>query len=113
MVLSEGDLEIALPTGVTGRKFDDGASHGLTHCMKAVDFIVELADRILFVECKDPEHPAAQPKEQRKFLQRVLSGELDTDLKAKFRDSFLYEWASGRAPKADLFSCLDSSRFTF
>ena len=98
-VLAEGDLQITLPAGITGHKFDDGASHGLSHCMKAVDFIVELGDRILFVEFKDPEHPAAQPKEQKKFLQKVLSGELDADLKTKYRDSFLYEWASGRASK--------------
>lgn len=46
-VLAENDLQISLPASVTGRKFDDGATHGLSHCMKAVDFIVELADRVL------------------------------------------------------------------
>lgn len=45
-VLIEGNLQITIPGAVQARKFDDGASHGLTHCMKAVDFIVELADRI-------------------------------------------------------------------
>lgn len=98
-VLAEGDLQISLPAGAAGRKFDDGAIHGLTHCMKAVDFVVELEDRILFIEFKDPENPSAQPHDQKKFLQQLLSGNLDADLKIKYRDSFLYEWASGRATK--------------
>ena len=98
-LLVEGDLQLTLPAGVTGRKFDDDAGHGLSHCMKAVDFIIELQDRSYFVEFKDPEHPSADPKEQKKFLAKVLSGGLDTDLKTKYRDSFLYELASGRASK--------------
>jgi hypothetical protein len=97
--LAEGDLQIALPAGVAGRKFDDGATHGLSHCMKAVDFIVELNDRILFIEFKDPDHPAAQPQDRNKFLTKILSGGLDSDLKTKYRDSFLYEWGSGRVTK--------------
>lgn len=98
-ILAEDDLQITLPAGVVGRKFDDEAVHGLSHCMKAVDFIVELADRILFVEFKDPEHPAAQPKDREKFIQKFLSSQLDGDLKTKYRDSFIYEWASGRVNK--------------
>lgn len=50
MVLREGDLELALPPGATGWKFDDEAVHGLSHCMKAVDFVIELPDCLLFVE---------------------------------------------------------------
>jgi hypothetical protein len=99
MVLTEGDLQISLPDGAVGRKFDDGKSHGLTHCMKAVDFVVELEDRILFIEFKDPENPSARPDEKKKFLQQLQSGNLDADLKIKYRDSFLYEWASGQATK--------------
>ena len=97
--LAEGDLQIALPAGAAGRKFDDGATHGLSHCMKAVDFIVELEDRILFIEFKDPDHPTAHSKDQNKFLKKILSGDLDSDLKTKYRDSFLYEWGSGRVTK--------------
>ena len=98
-VLSEGDLQITLPVGTTWRRFDDGVKHGLTHCMKAVDFIIELDDHILFIELKDPEHPNAQSRDQNKFIKDFLSGSLDADLKTKYRDSFLYEWASGRARK--------------
>lgn len=98
-ILEEGYLRISLPPGALGRKFDDQETHRLSHCMKAVDFIVELDDRTLFIEVKDPEHPKAKNKDRNKFLKGLLSGALDADLKTKYRDSFLYEWASGRANK--------------
>lgn len=98
-VLIEGDLKVTLPVGAEARKFDDG-SHGLSHCMKAVDFIVELDDRVLFVEFKDPDDPAAiNPQKPAEFIKNFLSGKLDTDLQYKYRDSYLYEMASGRANK--------------
>lgn len=98
-VLAEDDLQITLPAGVTGRKFDDKATHGLSHCMKAVDFIIELEDRVLFVEFKDPENPKALAKDRATFMTKFLSGPLDTQLKTKCRDSWLYEWAEGRIKK--------------
>lgn len=98
-VLAEGDLQIKLPADATGRKFDDGATHGLTHCMKAVDFVVELEDRILFIEFKDPDDPTAVAERQQRFMEEFRSGALDNKLKAKYRDSFLYEWGSGRVSK--------------
>lgn len=97
--LVEADLEITLPAGAHGRKLDDSATHGLSHCMKAVDFVVELADKIYFIELKDPDNPAATPARRAKFLLKLTSGTLDADLQRKFRDSFLYEWASNRADK--------------
>lgn len=42
-VLEEGTLQLVLPRGTQGRKFDDD-THGLSHCMKAVDFIIETSD---------------------------------------------------------------------
>lgn len=97
--LEEGNLQIVLPPGARGRKFDDQETHRLSHCMKAVDFIVELDNKTLFIEIKDPEHPEAKIKDKNKFMKRFLSGKLEADLKTKYRDSFLYEWASGRATK--------------
>ncbi len=97
--LTEGNLRINLPDGLKSRKFDDNARHGLSHCMKAVDFIVELPDRLLFIEFKDPEHPSSKPKDRDEFVRDFLSGKLDEDLKYKYRDSFLYEWASGKPEK--------------
>jgi hypothetical protein len=98
-VLAEKDLQITLPASVAGRKFDDETSHGLSHCMKAVDFIVELDDRTYFIEFKDPENPHAKPKDSAAFLKKFMSGAIDSDLKTKYRDSWLYEYAEGRAKK--------------
>lgn len=97
-VLTECDLQITITDAVCARKFDD-ASHRLSHCMKAVDFIVELPDRYLFIEFKDPQAPGSTPEQRCCFIQKLQSGKLDETLKYKFRDSFLYEWASGRADK--------------
>ena len=96
--LSEGDLRLTLPEPVTGRKFD-GAKHGLSHCMKAVDWILDLPERTYFVEIKDPDAPSAKDKQRHCFFRRLLDGELTTDLVAKLRDSFLYEWACDRVDK--------------
>lgn len=97
--LTEDDLQITLPAGVIGKKFDGETSHGLSHCMKAVDFIVEMDEQILFIELKDPEQIAADPARSAVFIQKFLSGKLDIDLKTKYRDSWLYEWAQGRIEK--------------
>jgi len=96
--LLEGDLQMTLPPAASGRKFD-GNAHGLSHCMKAVDFIVELTDKVLFVELKDPENPAALAARSEAFITEFRAGQLDNDLKTKFRDSWLYEYAQGRINK--------------
>ena len=95
---TEGNLQIAFPRGARVRKFDDPESHGLS-CMKAVDFIVEEDDRVSFIEIKDPEHPRAKEGNREDFMRRFHSGKLDEDLKYKYRDTFLYEWASGGLDK--------------
>jgi len=97
-VLEEGALQLTLPNGVDGRKFDD-ETHGLSHCMKAVDFIVETPDRVLFVEFKDPDQRHAKQKDKDKFVQELLSGKKDDDFVYKYRDSFLYQWASRNLEK--------------
>ncbi len=95
-VLEEGSLQVSFD--VPAWKFD-GSTHGLSHCMKAVDFIVELPDRYLFIEFKDPDNPGAKAKDRSEFISRFEGGQIDEDLKCKYRDSFLYEWAAGRAEK--------------
>lgn len=96
--LTEGNLQITFPASAKARKFDD-ASHGLSHCMKAVDFMAELKDRYLFIEFKDPHHPGAPQRNRDEYVKRFLAGGLDEDLKYKCRDTFLYEWASERVSK--------------
>ena len=96
-LLTEGDLQVSFDNASNSRKFDD--EFGLSHCMKAVDFIIEFDDRYLFIEFKDPQHPKATEERRNEFVAAFKRGNLDNDLKYKFRDSFLYEWASGRADK--------------
>jgi len=98
--LIEGDLRLTLSGQTTGRKFD-GAGLRLSHCgLKAVDRILDLPERIYFVEVKDPEVPGAEEhKNSNRFFQSFLAGNLTSDLAAKFRDSFLYEWACDRVGK--------------
>ena len=94
----EGNLQITFPPGTKVRKFDDEA-HGLSHCMKAVDFIVEEDDKILFIEFKDLEHPDAPEENRIKDSEEFRSKNLDKELQYKYRDTFLYEWASGNIDK--------------
>ena len=53
----------------------------------------------MFVEIKDPEAPQVPEENTEEFRARFKRGQLDESLKYKYRDSFLYEWASGRAHK--------------
>ncbi|MCK4304674.1 MAG: hypothetical protein KAY24_10595 [Candidatus Eisenbacteria sp.] len=93
-MLREGDIEIRLPSGVRGRRFDD-ASHGLSHCMKAVDFIVEVSDRFLFVEITDPEQPGVPGMRRGEFVRRFQVGEIDRDLAHKYREAKLRDTSNG------------------
>lgn len=98
-ILREGNLEIQVNDAATWKKFDDPKLHGLSHCMKAVDFIIEFSDRIFFLEIKDPEAPKARPKNSRVFTENFKTTKLDNDLIYNFRDSFLYEWACNNIQK--------------
>ena len=97
--LREGELQVKLPTSAQGRKFDDQA-HGLSHCMKAVDWIVDLPDKVYFVEVKDLDSRGAASHNKRKgYLEDLKAGKQDRDLVTKFRDSFIYLWACGQIDK--------------
>ncbi|WP_133510758.1 hypothetical protein [Candidatus Thiosymbion oneisti] len=97
--LRERNIEIEIPDALNGRKFDD-RTHGLSHCMKAVDFIVELTDRILFIEIKNPPDTASLPPNAKgDYVEQFLSGGEDAEFYYKCRDSFLYEWAAKRTKK--------------
>ena len=99
MILTEADLQFDFTSAVSARKFDD-ETHGLSHCMKAVDFVVELPDRILFIEVKDPNHPCAQQKNVKNFIESLKSDALiNESLVPKCRDSYLYELSMGNINK--------------
>jgi hypothetical protein len=91
--LTEGQLEFTFAGELAAFKLDDQSTHGLSHCMKAVDFVVEFTDHVLFVEVKDPDNTNARPKQRQKFAEKLESGKLTHDLCQKYRDSWLYQWA--------------------
>lgn len=91
-MLQDGRLRIELPPDAIGWKFDD-ESHGLSHAMKAVDFIIKRDNVVWFIEIKDPNHPDVPQREQERFLHNLESDGLDIDLVRKYRDSWLYMWA--------------------
>ena len=97
-ILREKDLEIRVENALNARMVDD-PDRELQHCMRTVDFIIERQDSYYFIEFKDPEHPQSTAQARREFIDGMESGGLDEDLKYKYRDSFLYEWAAGRADK--------------
>ncbi|MFO8156025.1 MAG: hypothetical protein R6U87_08495, partial [Thiohalospira sp.] len=94
--LVERDLHLEVEGAIGAWKADDQQNHPLSHCMKSVDFIIEWQERYWFVEFKDPQHPEAEEENRLEFMERFCGGALDKDLKYKYRDSFLYEWAAGR-----------------
>lgn len=98
--LIERDLRITINDDVVNaHRFDNPDTHGLSHCMSAVDFIVELAESYLFIEIKDPQAPQVPGRETSRFYNRFIGERLDEEFKSKYRDSFLYGWASGLANK--------------
>ena len=73
--------------------------HGLSHAMKAVDLVVELEDRYLFVEVKDFHEPEQySDNEHFNHLREVL--------KYKYRDTWMYRWAEGKTDKPVIYICL-------
>lgn len=66
--------------------------------MKAVDFVVDLSDRIYFIEVKDPENPSAENAES--FKENFNTENYIKDvLVQKCRDSFLYEYGFSNVSK--------------
>jgi len=104
MILQEGNIQFDFTGALDGCKFDERDSskpffHGLSHCMKAVDFVVELNDSYLFVEIKDPPDPFWYGKGNKK-------DELIKTLVTKFRDSFVYRWSEEKLDKPVKYLCL-------
>lgn len=104
MLLREGSLQFDFTGALNAFKFDEQSSssttfHGLSHCMKAVDFVVEYLDHYLFIEIKDPSDPARYGSERDK-------AELLKNLATKFRDTFIYRWAEDKLDKPVRYQCL-------
>jgi hypothetical protein len=104
MILTERNLCFDFKNALKAFRFDEQNSslpafHGLSHCMKAVDFIVEYKDKYFFVEIKDPPNTGVYASEDAK-------NDLIGDLVKKFRDTFLYRWAEGELNKSVYYCCL-------
>ena len=90
---------ITLPEGAAREKFDDPQRHGLSHAMKAVDFVVENGRDLILIEVKDPDAAAHHPQHRQSldaFRDRIASHALANEAVRKFRDTFVYLWAEDR-----------------
>ena len=97
-VFVEGNLQLTVYGAKAAWRFD-GDDHKLKHCMKGVDFVIELEDCYQFVEFKDPQYPGATKQGIGKYLQNFTAGKLDKQFQYKYRDSYLYELVFERAEK--------------
>jgi hypothetical protein len=97
----EGDLVLTVPEEFTPENFDSG-SHGMSHCLKAVDYVFEIPSHLVFLEIKDPDcPPPAKIKEKKDlariesekddFVRRFKSGAIDEELAKKHRDTWMYK----------------------
>lgn len=104
MILREKMLQFDFSGAINAFKFDEETKtlptyHGLSHCMKAVDFVVEYDDHYLFVEIKDPPTTGRYDSEKDQ-------ASLVRSLTTKFRDTFLYRWAEEKLDKPVQYLCL-------
>lgn len=90
-IVRELELEFDFRSAIKVEKFDNQDEHGMSRCMKAVDFLVEWDDSFWFIEVKDPGCSTATSERQQKFMKKVREGSLFTSiLGPKLKDSFLY-----------------------
>ena len=92
------------------RKFDNGG-HGLSHAMKAVDFIAEYHDHFVFLEVKDfrglegPTRRACRACSRAACAKKAADWLLDS-LVGKFKDSWLFHSCESRVDKPARFYAL-------
>ncbi len=105
-VLKEGELEFDFTAALKATHFDD-ENHEMSHCMKAVDFLVEWPHEFWFVEVKDPSASSIPMKYRRRrltdFIDKMRNETLfSRELAPKLKDSFLYLHLSGELPEKPL-----------
>jgi hypothetical protein len=104
--LKEGDIEIDFQGVLQAEKFDD-ARHGMSHCLKAVDFLCDWGDDFWLVELKDPEESAIPPQHKSSSV-ASFTKELSTEvyfrsvLAQKLKDTILYLHLDNRLPNKSL-----------
>jgi hypothetical protein len=86
----EGDLWVDFPPDSNAKRPKDELYPG---SWKDVDFIIEMKDRYIFLEIKDPEQAKAKPHSERiEFINSIKTGKEDQNLCYKFKDTYLNEW---------------------
>lgn len=100
--LREREIQIEFQGVLNAEKFDDDR-HGMSHCLKAVDFLCDWPGALWLVELKDPEESAIPPKHQANSIAQ-LKQELSTEryfrsvLAQKLKDTILYLHLDRRLP---------------
>lgn len=109
MDLIEKNIMFSCPDGTNIIKFDGDEidpKHGLSHCMKAVDFIIEEEKQLIYIEIKDPEQTDSNAD-----IDYYKSRKIIPNLYKKYRDSFLYNYGLNRTNKPIIYCaliCIDS-----
>ncbi|HEY88956.1 MAG TPA: hypothetical protein G4N98_04370 [Thermoflexia bacterium] len=104
----EGQLHFQFKNVQAGAKFDEQPPGSPDHNflagrgLKPVDFIIETADRVLFIEIKDPEHTRAKRQAVAEFKKKVQGVVLRDELVRKCRDTYLYRTCTHNLPRKDI-----------
>ena len=105
-ILIEKELEFDFRDALNAIQFD-GYDHKMSHCMKAVDFLVEWDDEFWFVEVKDPSASTIpnqlRGRELTSFINKMKDKTLfSRELGPKLKDSFLYCHLQNNLPNKSL-----------
>ncbi len=100
--LSEGEIQIEFQGVLNAEKFDD-SRHGMSHCLKAVDFLCDWPKDLWLVELKDPEESAIPLKHQANSVAQFTKGRSTEQyfrsvLAQKLKDTILYLHLDCRLP---------------
>ena len=105
LTLRKEKIEFDFPDADELFKFDDDDKnskyyHGISHCMKAVDVVAVFSKYQLWIEIKEfPQDVisefAKKPDDKGSKKNKSLS-EYESDLKQKFRDTYLYRHCEGK-----------------
>lgn len=97
--ICEGRISIDFSNAIMAQKFDSKENNKLSHCMAAVDIIVEIKSHILFIEVKDPDHPQARASDRAEFIQKLKNKSHIQGFARKYRDSYIYQCAKRAVTK--------------
>ena len=105
--IDEKDLIFTFDDGFTPIRFDDDRTHGLSHVMKKIDFIVQSQLQTWLIEVKDPDNtkiPAAHvATNQASFRKKMRSGTLySRELAPKLKDTLVYLALAHRVPTNEI-----------